>query len=84
MYSLRHTFASFGRAAGESAFNVAHAMGDSRSTLVDQVYAHSLQSGMARVAGRVTALALGEQPKLRIIESGQRDVRETLAKWGRR
>jgi hypothetical protein len=39
----------------------------SRSTLVDQVYAHSLQSGMASVAERVTALALGEQPKLRVI-----------------
>jgi len=47
MYSLRHTFASFGRVAGESAFNVARAMGHSRSMLVDQVYAHSLQSGMA-------------------------------------
>lgn len=78
MYSLRHTFATFGRVAGESAFNVAHAMGHSRSTLVDQVYAHSLQSGMASVAERVTARALGEQPKLRVIEGGSRDVRETL------
>ena len=60
MYSLRHTFATFGRVAGESAFNVAHAMGHSRSTLVDAVYAHSLQSGMASVAERVTARALGE------------------------
>lgn len=78
MYSLRHTFATFGRVAGESAFNVAHAMGHSRSTLVDQVYAHSLQSGMASVAERVTARALGEQPKLRVIEGGQRDVRQPL------
>jgi len=78
LYSLRHTFASFGRVAGESAFNVARAMGHSRSTLVDQVYAHSLQSGMASVAERVTARALGEQPKLRVIEGGQRDIRETL------
>ena len=77
MYSLRHTFATFGRVAGESAFNVAHAMGHSRSTLVDAVYAHSLQSGMASVAERVTARALGEQPKLRVIE-GQRDVRRSL------
>lgn len=80
MYSLRHTFASLGRVAGESAFNVARAMGHSRSMLVDQVYAHSLQSGMASVAERVTARALGEQPKLRVIEGGQRDVREPLEK----
>jgi integrase len=82
LYSLRHTFASLGRVAGESAFNVARAMGHSRSTLVDQVYAHSLQSGMAgmaSVAERVTARALGEQPKLRVIEGGsQRDIRQTL------
>jgi integrase len=78
MYSLRHTFATFGRVAGESAFNVAHAMGHSRSTLVDQVYAHSLQSGMASVAERVTARALGEQPKLRVIEGGAQDVRQPL------
>jgi len=63
MYSLRHTFASLGRVAGESAFNVARMMGHAKSTLVDQVYAHSLQSGMASVAERVTARALGEQPK---------------------
>jgi hypothetical protein len=78
LYSLRQTFASLGRTTGESAFNVSRAMGHSRSTLVDQVYAHSLQSGMASVAERVTALALGEQPKLRVIDGGQQDVRETL------
>ena len=78
MYSPRHTFASLGRVAGESAFNVARAMGHSRSVLVDQVYAHSLQAGMASVAERVTARALGEQPKLRVIEGGQRDVRRPL------
>ncbi len=64
--------------AGESAFNVARAMEHSRSTLVDQVYAHSLHSGMASVAERVTARALGEQPKLRVIEGGQRDVGDPL------
>jgi hypothetical protein len=31
MYSLRHTFATFGRVADESAFNVAHAMDHSRA-----------------------------------------------------
>jgi integrase len=78
LYSLRHTFASLGRVAGESAFNVSRMMGHSRSTLVDQVYAHSLQSGMASVAERVTARALGEQPKLRVIEGKARDVRRSF------
>jgi integrase len=77
MYSLRHTFASLGRVAGEEAFNVARAMGHSRSILVDQVYAHSLQSGMASVAERVTARALGIEPKLRVIDGGKsNDVRQ--------
>jgi hypothetical protein len=76
LYSLCHTFASLGRVAGESAFNVARAMGHSRSTLVDAVYAHSLHSGMASLAERVTARALGEQPKLRVIEGRQRDIRQ--------
>ena len=57
---------------------IARAMGHSRSALVDQVYAHSLQSGMASVAERVTARALGEQPKLLVIEGGQREVRQPL------
>jgi integrase len=50
LYSLRHAFASLGCTAGESAFNVARIMGHARSTLVDQVYAHTIQSGMAGVA----------------------------------
>jgi hypothetical protein len=33
---------------------------------------------MSSVAERVTARALGEQPKLRVIEGGQRDVRQPL------
>ena len=78
MYSLRHTFASLARASGEAAFNVSRAMGHSKSTLVDQVYAHTLQSGMAGVAASVTGRVLGEQPRLRLIEGGQRDVRESL------
>jgi hypothetical protein len=79
MYSLRHTFASLGRTAGEAAFNVAAVMGHSRSHLVDQVYAHSLQSGMAPVAERVTTRALGEKPVLRVVESkNPPDVRRSL------
>lgn len=78
LYSLRHTFASLGRTAGESAFNMARMMGHSRSSLIDQVYAHSMQSGMASVAESVTARALGLKPQLRVIEGGQRDVRQPL------
>ena len=78
LYSLRHTFASLGRTAGESAFNVARMMGHAKSTLVDQVYAHTMQSGMASVAENVTARALGLKPQLRVIEGGQRDVRQPL------
>jgi hypothetical protein len=80
LYSLRHTFASLGRTAGESAFNVTRMMGHARSTLVDAVYAHSMQSGMASVAENVTARALGVKPQLQVIEGGARDVRETLEK----
>lgn len=76
MYSLRHTFASLRRAAGENAFSVARAMGHSRSMLVDRVNAHSLQSGMASVVERVTARVFGEQPEFRVIDGGQRDVRQ--------
>jgi integrase len=78
LYSLRHTFASLGRTAGESAFNVARMMGHSRTVLVDQVYAHSMQSGMASIAENVTARALGVKPQLRVIEGGARDVRQPL------
>jgi integrase len=78
LYSLRHTFASLGRTAGGSAFNVARMMGHSRSTLVDAVYAHTMQSGMAAVAESVTARALGLKPQLRVIEGGARDVRQPL------
>jgi hypothetical protein len=79
MYSLRHTFASLGRTAGEAAFNVAAVMGHSRSYLVDQVYAHSLQSGMASVAERVTARAPGGKPVLRVLENPKTpDIRRPL------
>jgi hypothetical protein len=58
LYSLRHSFASLRRSAGESAFNVSRMMGHTKSVLVDQVYAHGMKSGMASVAERVTARAL--------------------------
>src|SRR5580658_5941852 len=79
MYSLRHTFASLGRTAGESSFNVSRVMGHSKSTLVDAVYAHSMQSGLSGVAESVTARALGLKRQLRVIEGGNcRDVGEAL------
>jgi hypothetical protein len=53
-------------------------MGHSRSLLVDQVYAHSMQSGMASVAENVTARALGVKLQLRVIGGGARDVRQPL------
>lgn len=68
LYSLRQTFASLGRTAGESAFNVARMMGHARSRLVDRVHAHSMQSGMASVAENVPARALGLKPQPRVIE----------------
>jgi integrase len=37
LYSLRHAFASLGRTAGESVFNVARMMGHSKSALVHQM-----------------------------------------------
>jgi integrase len=55
LYWLRHSFASLGRTAGESSFNVSRMMGHAKSTLVDQVYAHSMQSGMASVAESLAA-----------------------------
>jgi hypothetical protein len=55
-------------------------MGHSRSVLVDRVYAHSMQSGMAGVAENVTAQALGVKPQLRLIEGGHPDVRQPLDK----
>jgi integrase len=81
MYSLRHTFASLGRVAGEEAFNVARAMGHSRSRLVDEVYAHALPSGMASVAERVTQRALGKRSKSKAAnrQSGTVRVRQSAS-----
>jgi hypothetical protein len=62
-----------------AACRAVHPMGHSRSTLIDQVYAHSMQSGLASAVENVTARALGIKPQLRVIEGGNsRDVRETL------
>jgi len=65
--------------AREAAFNVARAMGHSRSTLVDAVYAHSLASGMAGVAERVAGRLFDERLVLRVLPGdASPDVRQPL------
>ena len=41
-------------------------------------YAHSMQSGMASIAESMTSPVMGAKPQLRVIEGGQRDVRQPL------
>jgi integrase len=65
MYSLRWTFVSLARASGEAAFNVSRVIGHARSTIVDTIYAHTVDSALAgvseSVAGRI-GLTAGVQP----------------------
>jgi len=90
MYSLRWTFVSLARASGEVPFNVSRVIGHARSTIVDTIYAHTVESGVAGVSDsvaeraglRVTPLpeppkpiAPSGRPKLRVIEGG-RSARE--------
>ena len=88
MYSLRWTFVSLARASGEQAFNVARVIGHARSTIVDTIYAQTVDSAVAGVSAKVTErVALtwptkpappdpprGPQapPKLRVIDGGRR------------
>ena len=53
MYSLRWTFVSLARASGEAAFNVSRVIGHARSTIVDTVYAHTVDSALAGVSDSV-------------------------------
>lgn len=79
LYSLRHTFTSMARTSDESAFNVSRMLGHTRTQLVDDVYAETVESGLASVSESVTSRALGiGKPKLRVIEGGMRDVRQPL------
>jgi hypothetical protein len=87
MYSLRWTFVSLARASGEAAFNVGRIIGHARSTIVDTIYAHTVDSGLAgvseSVAGRVGLIqetqpkppnpprVPRQAPKLRLITGGQ-------------
>jgi integrase len=87
MYSLRWTFVSLARASGEAPFNVGRIIGHARSTIVDTIYAHTVDSGLAgvseSVAGRVglvqptqpnppnPSVVPRQPPKLRLITGGQ-------------
>jgi hypothetical protein len=88
MYSLRWTFVSLARASGEAAFNVSRVIGHARSTIVDTIYAHAVDSALAgaseSVAERIgltlptppaapePATAPRQPPKLSVIEGGRR------------
>jgi integrase len=79
LYTLRRTFASYGRAAGESAHTVARLMGHSGPSLVDAVYATTIESAARTAAERIGARMLGERSGLAVIEGGKlRDVRRSL------
>jgi integrase len=60
LYSLRWTFVSLAR--GEYAFNVSRVIGHARSTIVDTIYAHTVESGVAGVSDSVATRA-GLQPE---------------------
>ena len=85
LHSLRWTFVSLARASGEVPFNVSRVIGHARSTIVDTIYAHTVESGVARVSDSVaeraglTAVPTKNPPKptrpagrptLRVIEGG--------------
>lgn len=88
MYSLRWTFVSLARASGEAAFNISRVIGHARSTIVDTIYAHTVDSALAGVSESVAErigltlptppaapdppTAPRQPPKLRVIEGGRR------------
>jgi integrase len=63
MYSLRWTFVSLARASGEAAFNVSRVIGHSRSTIVDTIYAHTVDSALAGKRERFGARRSDGGPK---------------------
>jgi hypothetical protein len=86
IYSLRWTFVSVARASGEAAFNVSRVIGHSRSTIVDTIYAHTVDSALAGISESVServGLAAAPKaepttptppstpPKLRLIDGGR-------------
>jgi hypothetical protein len=92
MYSLRWTFVSMARASGEAAFNVSRLIGHARSTIVDTIYAHTVDSGLAGVSQSVeqrvglkqaepaapTDPPVGprQPPRLRVIDGGRHADRD--------
>jgi hypothetical protein len=66
LYSCRHTFATLAVTGGESTHNTAWAMGQTKSALVERVYAHGLASGMASAAATVGRV-FGDQTVLRVV-----------------
>ena len=88
MYSLRWTFVSLARASGEQAFNVARVIGHARSTIVDTIYGHTVDSALTGVSESVAERVGLTSPKppappeppsgprpppqLRVIDSGRR------------
>jgi integrase len=92
MYSLRWTFVSLARASGEAAFNVSRVIGHARSTIVDTIYAHTVDSALAGISESVAErvgltlpapptppnppTGLRQPPKLRVVDGGQRAGRE--------
>jgi hypothetical protein len=73
MYSLRWTFVSLARASGEAAFNVSRIIGHARSTIVDTVYAHTVDSALAGVSDSVA-----ERDGLRAKISGTVESRKKM------
>jgi hypothetical protein len=86
LYSLRWTFVSLARASGEVPFNVSRIIGHARSTIVDTIYAHTVESGVAGVSDSVAEragltvaprpeppkpIAPSDRPKLRVIDGGR-------------
>jgi integrase len=86
LYSLRSTFVSLARASGEVAFNVSRVIGHARSTIVDSIYAHTVESGVAGISESVATRAglkasaptepprptpPSGRPKLRVIDGGR-------------
>jgi integrase len=99
MYSLRWTFVSLARASGETAFNVSRIIGHARSTIVDTIYAHTVDSALAGVSESVAERigltfkqptppdpppAPRQPPKLRLIEGGQRGAGRQNQRDGRK
>jgi integrase len=54
MESLRWTFVNLARVSGEAAFNVSRLIGHARSTIVDTIYAHTVDPALAGVSESVT------------------------------